>query len=243
MSRLPNAERCVQWCTACAQRLAHHPRGSAPGPSRVWFTISMIVGTPRPSSPTMLRPGLVVLDLARRVGAIAELVLEPLDAEVVARAVGAEARHEEAAQPASVCARVRNASDIGAEQNHLCPVSRTRRRGRRPPAAGARGVGAHVRAALLLGHRHADRHAALLDRPGCSGVVLGLERIRGIHTSATSDWCAQRGHDGVGHRQRAQHAGFDLCEQVTERDVGRRGRPGAAPATAASGSRCAHRRP
>ena len=39
-------------------------------------------------------------DFARRIGAVAELVLEPLQAERIDRAVGPEARHEETRQPA-----------------------------------------------------------------------------------------------------------------------------------------------
>jgi hypothetical protein len=47
-----------------------------------------------------LAPGVEQLDLARRVGPVAELVLEPLDADGVAAAVGEPARHEEAGEPA-----------------------------------------------------------------------------------------------------------------------------------------------
>ena len=64
-----------------------------------------------------------VLDLRRGVGAVAELVLEALDQDGVARAVGAPARHQEAGQAAGACARVRKPSEIGAEQNHLWPIS------------------------------------------------------------------------------------------------------------------------
>ena len=67
----------------------------------------------------------VVLDLARCVGAVAQLVLEPHDLESIARAVRRDARHEEAARiRRSAYASVRKASDMGAEQNHLCPMSR-----------------------------------------------------------------------------------------------------------------------
>ena len=41
----------------------------------------------------------VELDLGRRVRAVAQLVLEPLDAEDVAHAAGQHPRHEEAGQP------------------------------------------------------------------------------------------------------------------------------------------------
>ena len=46
------------------------------------------------------RPGAAELDLAGGVRAVAELVLEPLDVDPVALAVGGEARHQEAGEPA-----------------------------------------------------------------------------------------------------------------------------------------------
>ena len=85
--------------------------------------------------------------------------------------------------PASVWASVRNASDIGAEQNHLWPISRY------AAVAGrlrSRGVGAQVRAALLLGHRHADQGAALgRDRLRSRGRTRP-SRILGAQASASA---------------------------------------------------------
>ena len=98
---------------------------------------------------------------------VAELVLQALDVKRVAAAVGQDARQQEAGQAApSVWASTRKKSDIGAEQNHLWPTS-SYSAPAPPPFSGSRdgGVGAHVRAALLLGHRHArDRRALLAGR-------------------------------------------------------------------------------
>ena len=70
-----------------------------------------------------LGPGAVELDLARRVGAIAELVLQALDvASRCASPSGSQRGTKKQTSPRSVCASVRNASHIGAEQNHLWPV-------------------------------------------------------------------------------------------------------------------------
>ena len=67
--------------------------------------------------------------------------------------------------PPSACASTRNASHIGAEQNHLWPVSSYSAPGPPPFSGRATGrVGAHVRAALLLGHRHAEQRAGLVGR-------------------------------------------------------------------------------
>ena len=83
-----------------------------------------------------------------------------------------------------------------------------------PPAVagrlGAGDVRAHVRAALLLGHRHAAQRAALVV--GQREPRLPLGRERRVH--------AQRRHGAVGHRDRAHHAGVGLRPQQLERRAG-----------------------
>ncbi len=49
---VPNAERCAAWWIACATPTRIPAAAPIAQSSRVWLTISMIVGTPRPSSPT-----------------------------------------------------------------------------------------------------------------------------------------------------------------------------------------------
>ena len=159
---------------------------------RVWLTISMIVGTPRPGSPTMPRPRAVELDLARRVRAVAELVLEALDAEArcACRRAGraAAAKHE---RPSSVCASTRNTSHIGARAEPLVAGELVLGAGP-PPLSGVatRRVGAHVGAALLLGHRHAAERAGLLG----GGPQLAGRRSASVSSgthSAASSGCAR----------------------------------------------------
>ena len=53
ISVLPNAARCAAWCVARATPLRMPVAEPSTQSSRVWLTISMIVGTPRPSSPSM----------------------------------------------------------------------------------------------------------------------------------------------------------------------------------------------
>ena len=67
-------------------------------------------------------PGAVELDLAGGVGAVAELVLQALQVEGVAAAVGRKRGRTKQVRPPSACASTRKASHIGAEQNHLWPV-------------------------------------------------------------------------------------------------------------------------
>ena len=81
------------------QALADRPRWRPRMQSRrVWLTISMMVRTPLPSSPTSRPIDSGQFDLTRCVRTVAQLVLQPLDPDRVPRAVGAPARHPEAAE-------------------------------------------------------------------------------------------------------------------------------------------------
>ena len=120
------------------------------------------------------RPGAVQLDLRGGVGVVAELVLQALDVEGVARAVGEDPRQQEAGQAVV---------GLGQHQEHV----RHRRRAEplvadqlvlRPGAAAVQRpcdgrVGAHVRAALLLGHRHAGDRTSPSRRPGSAAGRSG----------------------------------------------------------------------
>ncbi len=158
----------------------------------------MMVCTPRPSSPTRRPRHAAELDLGRGQRAGAELVLEPLDLEA-----GVGALDQEARQPGR---------RLGQRQEHVA-----RGVGAEPLVAGdgvgavalrlgAGGVGAHVRAALLLGHGHAGdgalAGAVLGGAPGAAPTRLG--QVGGL---------AQRGDDRVGHRDGAHHARVDLVPQ------------------------------
>ena len=165
----PKAERWAAWWIACATpaRIA----GGAPitQSRRVWLTISMIVGTPRPSSPTCAAQA--------PSNSISLEALERLPSLSLSRWMWKRLRSPSGVQrgtgsrrcPPSVWARTRKASHIGAEQNHLWPVSSYSAPGPPPFSGVARGgVGAHVGAALLLGHRHAAEGAASCARRAAS---------------------------------------------------------------------------
>jgi len=89
--------------------------------SRVRLTISMIVRTPRPSSPTSQPTASSYSSSAEALERLPSLFLQPLQGEPVAGAVGQHPREQEAGQPAGSWASVRNRSDMGAEVNHLWP--------------------------------------------------------------------------------------------------------------------------
>src|SRR5205823_3433135 len=134
----PKAVRCAQWCVACATawRIAHaEPMTQS---RRVWFTISMMVGTPRPSSPTIraqVRSSSTSLEALERLPSLSFRRWMWNRFRVPSGRKRGRRKHE---SPLSACARTRKASDMGAEQNHLWPVSSYSAPGPRPASARAR---------------------------------------------------------------------------------------------------------
>ncbi len=195
----PKALRCRAWWTAWTtpQRIeAAEPSRQS---SRVWLTMRMIVATPRPSSP-ISRPrtpwNSTSLD-GQRAGA--ELVLQALDAEA-----GVAALEQEAGEAAGRLGEGQEdvAGRVGAE-----PLVAGELVGAVALRLGAGGVGAHVGAALLLGHRHAGEGAVGVARPGEARLPLGGELGA----------LAQGRDRGVGHRDRAHDARADLAPDEEQR--------------------------
>ena len=136
----------------------------------------MMVGTPRPSSPISQACARLELHLRGRIGAVAELVLEPLEGQRVDAAVGQEARHQEAGEPARRLRQHQEGVAHGRRHEPLVPGDQVL--GPRPAVARGRrrgGVGAHVGAALLLRHAHADGDAALGGRR-LEALVVGARQ-------------------------------------------------------------------
>ena len=168
-----------------------------------------------------LGQGAAELDLARGVRAVAELVLEALQLEaLVARAVGQHARQREAGD---AFAGLREDEEEVAHRGAAEPLVP----GDLPPAVvarqRARGVGAHVRAALLLGHRHPAQRARLVG-PAELGVVARGGQPR--HPLGGHLGLGAQGRDrGEGHRDRAAEARLGLARAHVgrgARDVGAR---------------------
>ncbi len=114
----PNAERWAAWWVASAT--ARRIRAAEPSTqsSRVWTTISRIVRSPRPSSPTSRA---TAPSSAISADAFERLPSLSFSRSILKPACGRSSRKQES--PAGACASTRNASLIGAEQNHLCPSS------------------------------------------------------------------------------------------------------------------------
>ena len=175
-SRFPKAERCSACQIACATPARIPDAEPIVQSRRVWLTISMIVGDAAALLADHPRPGAAELDLARGVRAVAELVLEPLDVEAVALAVGRPARQQEAGDAAlglgedeEGVAHRRRAEPLVAGELVLGPGAAAVERD------GDGGVGADVGAALLLGHRHPAEGAGLVGRRDHPPVVV--ERV------------------------------------------------------------------
>lgn len=89
--------------------------------SRVWFTISMMVLTPRPSSPTS-HPRVPSDSTSEEAFArLPSLSFRRWMRKVLRVSSGRTRGTRKQESPPGACASARNASDIGAEQNHLCP--------------------------------------------------------------------------------------------------------------------------
>ena len=122
--------------------------------------------------------GVLKLHFAAGVGAVAQLVFQPLKANGVAAAVQQNARQEEVGQPA-----------FGLRQNQVRIALRHREeplvphqpvgfaRPARAERRGGGGIAQHVGAALFLRHAHADQQAALLPaRQQVSVITIRQQR-------------------------------------------------------------------
>lgn len=88
------------------------------------LTISMMVATPRPSSPTSQPKAPSYSISAEALERLPSLSLRRWSSSRLRVPSGRTRGSRKQESPPGACARVRNTSDIGAEVNHLCPVSR-----------------------------------------------------------------------------------------------------------------------
>ena len=149
------------------------------------------------------------LHLRGGIGAVAELVLQPLEPDRVNRPVRRKARHEEATQ--SLLGLGQHQEGVAHRRRHE-PFVAGDAIGI-PVGFGPRHVGAHVGAALLLGHPHAERHAAL-GPPRGEGRVVGACSHHRHHLGQEIRLLGQRRHGGPRHGDRAEMPGLDLRGHV-----------------------------
>ena len=162
-----------------------------------------------------LRPGAVEFDLAGGVGSVAQLVLEALQEEPVARAIRSPSRQQEAGEPAG---GLRQHEEGVAHRGRAEPLV-PRQSPRLAVAHCTGGVGADVRSALLLGHRHPDERKGLARRGDRAGVVRASRDPR-LPFAGELGRPPQRRHRRVGHRDGAAVALLALRVEEHQRGAG-----------------------
>ncbi len=151
-------------------------------------------------------------NFARGVGAVAELVLEPLKMQRVDRTVGTETRHEETRQSLWGLRQHQERVTHRRREEPFVADDRVRAAVRRR----CRRIGAHVGAALLLGHAHAERHAGFLPPWPERRVVAARHHLRRDFRRERR-LGGKRRQRGARHRDRAQMSGLDLRRHVEAR--------------------------
>ena len=123
-------------CAVPLRMIAAEPRVQS---RRVWLTISMMVRTPRPSSPTSVAhvsSNSISLDALDRSPSLSFSRWRAIGLRCPS---GVQRGTQKQDSPPGACASMRKPSDIGAEQNHLWPVSKY------PPLPSGRAVVVFVR--------------------------------------------------------------------------------------------------
>ena len=124
MRFLPNDCRWAQWCTAATVPWRIAAALPSTQSSLVAVTMSMIVGTPRPASPTCQPTAPSYSTSADALERLPSLSLSRWIRIALRVPSGSTRGSRKQVSPPGPCARTRNRSHIGAELNHLCPVSR-----------------------------------------------------------------------------------------------------------------------
>ncbi len=120
----PNARRWAVWCSACRSPARIPAAEPSTQSSRVMFTISTMVRTPRPGSPTGQATASsysISEDAFERLPSLSLSRISRIPLRVPS---GSTRGSRKQLSPSSVCASARNTSLIGAEVNHLWPVMR-----------------------------------------------------------------------------------------------------------------------
>ena len=190
-----------------------------------------MVATPRPSSPMAQRVRAVELDLGGGVRAVAELVLQALEAQRVDAAVGQEARHQEAGEPARRLRqhqeRVRHRrrhEPLVAGDDVFAARSRRRRTGSAVVVAARTSVPPcfSVMPMPSVTARLASRRAQSSGRSCRAGCAAPTRR-------RLSGSLQQHRHGGVGHGDGAAVPRLHLRRHVEGAGARARARPAAAP--------------
>ena len=165
--------------------------------------------------PDAIGRSVVILDLGRGIGPVAQLILEPHQPDRITLGVQPPG-HQKAGQPTR---RLRQRQKPVRHRRGTEPLVP-----RQPVGftigAGNGGIGAQVRAALLFRHRHSHRRARFA-RHWHGRPVIGPRDQFGHPLREDRRVRTQRGNRRIGHRHRAANAGLDLAGQIDHGGMGR----------------------
>ncbi len=119
---LPNALRWVAWWTACVTPYRMPEAEPMTQSSRVMLTISMMVLTPRPSSPTRWATAPSYSTSAEALDLLPSLSFSRMIRMALREPSGSTRGSRKHESPPGACASTRKTSHMGAELNHLWPV-------------------------------------------------------------------------------------------------------------------------
>ena len=120
---MPKTERLEAWWIAWATPARIPVVEPSTQSSRVWLTISMIVGTPAPSSPTSQAEAASNSTSLEAFERLPSLSFSRCRRKRLRSPSGVQRGKRKQERPPSAWARTRKASHIGADMNHLWPVS------------------------------------------------------------------------------------------------------------------------
>ena len=186
---LPNAARCDVCHVACATAWRIPAAEPSTQSSRVWLTISMMVRTPLPSSP--------IIHASAASNSTSELAFDRFPSLSLRRWMWnalrvPSGRHRGSRKhdsPAGACASTRNASHIGAEQNHLWPVISNSPL----PAGSALVVFARTSEPPCFSVMAIPHSAPSFCAAGMNRWSYTVDRNRGSHSAASSGFARSAG--------------------------------------------------
>ncbi len=225
ISSLPKAERWAAWWVACATAARIPAVEPIVQSRRVWLTISMIVGTPRPSSPTIRAQAPRNSTSLEALEWLPSLSLSRWISNRLSSPSGVQRGSRKQEMPESVWARTRKASHIGAEQNHLWPVISYSPPGPPPFSGAAEVVLARTSEPPCFSVIAIPQSAPVFSGGRDEAPVVGKGEKARLPLVRQLGLGSQGGDRRVGHRDRAADAALGLGELHEQRrpgDVGAR---------------------
>ena len=190
---LPKVVRWAAWWAAAVTPWRMPAAAPMRQSRRVMLTISMMVRTPRPSSPTRQAWAWWYSTSDEALDLLPSLSFSRMSRSGLSVPSGRTRGTRKQVRPPGACARVRNTSDIGAEVNHLWPTRRYV-----PSACGA--------AAVVLARTSEPPCFSVIDMPAMSPRLPSGARSPKSYSSDVSSgsYCAARS----GCRRRAGMAAY-----------------------------------